>query len=128
MPEGVRILLASFFMLMVAVFLFNNWTASVSSGLGPTIVFESAGGKKPQPDTKDRLEIEGEKLSSAYLVSSPLASVADFFKSWTELFKPSLPADGLKNNLGIKESFAYLTSNIYGFLGKTWNYIYEPLR
>lgn len=116
-------MLASFFMLAAGVFLFNRWTAGVSSGLSPTIVSEPALSEGFPLDVKSQLESEQEKLSSASAVSSPFVSVTDSFQSLVKLVKSPLPANGLENISGVKRNLDHLASSLNGILGRAWNYV-----
>lgn len=125
LPEGVRVLLASFFMLAAAVFLFNSWTEGVSSSLRVTSVSESALSKEALSGVKYGAGLEENRSPSASAISSPLASIGDSFQSFIGMFGPSLPAGGLGNVSEVKQGFYLLVSDINGFLGRTWKYVYS---
>lgn len=128
LPEGVRVILALFFMLVAAGFLFNSWTVGVSSGLGSTIVSESAKGVELPSDEKYNTAVpDGQKSDAAAEVSSPFFSVIDSVRSFAKIFEPTLSAGGLGNISVVKEGFDRLASKVSGFLGKIWERVYGTL-
>lgn len=127
LPEGIRIMLALVFILVAANFLFNFWTAGVSSGLGPMVISESTRAKDFSLPAKYKIIPEEQKSTAAAEISSPFVAIGEAVKSLEKMMVFYSSADagevsGMKrganlvaaNLNGLWENTKYFINTIYG--------------
>lgn len=115
-------MLALVFVLVAANFLFNFWTAGVSSGLGLTVISESTREKDLALPAKYKIIPEEQKSIAAAEISSPFVAIGEAVKSLEKMVVAYSSADAGEVS-GMKRGANLLATNINGLWENTKYFI-----